>query len=101
VAFAGFGFRQSRAEHPIIATGILQSPGFALAEPRQRDGQSRGLFGLAAGAYYLTRVPGHTLAESGAILAAGAAGAVLASRSAVVSSSVWSLPRGWRSRVPP
>ena len=29
--------------------------------------------------YYLTRIPGHTLAESGAILAAGAAGAVLAS----------------------
>jgi MFS family permease len=79
VAFTGFGFRQSRAENPIIATKILKSPGFALLN------LISVLTSLAAFSvwllvpYYLTRIPGHTLTESGAILAAGAAGAVLAS----------------------
>jgi MFS family permease len=78
VAFAGFAFRQYHAEHPIIAIKILKLPGFAQLN------LISVLTNLAAFSvwllvpYYLTRVPGHTLAESGAILAAGAAGAVLA-----------------------
>ncbi len=78
VAFAGFAFRQYHAEHPIIAIKILKLRGFAQLN------LISVLTNLAAFSvwllvpYYLTRVPGHTLAESGAILAAGAAGAVLA-----------------------
>jgi MFS family permease len=77
-ALAAFVFRQSRAEHPIIAIEILRLPGFALLN------LVSVLTNLAAFSvwllvpYYLIRIPGHSLAESGAILAAGAAGAVLA-----------------------
>src|SRR5260221_1784612 len=79
VAFAGFGFRQSRAEHPIIATGILKSPGFALLNLVSVTANLAAFSVWLLVPYYLTRMPGHTLAESGAILASGAAGAVLAS----------------------
>ncbi len=79
MAFAGFGFRQSRAEHPIIATGILKSPGFALLNLVSVTANLAAFSVWLLVPYYLTRMPGHTLAESGAILASGAAGAVLAS----------------------
>src|SRR5260221_8300497 len=79
VAFAGFGFRQSRAEYPIIATGILKSPGFALLNLVSVTANLAAFSVWLLVPYYLTRMPGHTLAESGAILASGAAGAVLAS----------------------
>jgi MFS family permease len=79
VAFAGFGFRQSRAEYPIIATKVLKSPGFALLNLVSVTANLAAFSVWLLVPYYLTRIPGHTLAESGAILAAGAAGAVLAS----------------------
>jgi MFS family permease len=78
VAFAGFGFRQSRAERPIIAPEILKSPGFALLNLVSVTANLAAFSVWLLVPYYLTRIPGHTLAESGAILAAGAAGAVLA-----------------------
>ena len=77
-AFAGFIFRQSRAEHPIIAIEILKSPGFALVNLVSVLANLAAFSVWLLVPYYLTRMPGHTLAESGAILAAGAAGAVLA-----------------------
>jgi MFS family permease len=77
-AFAGFIFRQSRAEHPIIAIEILKSPGFALVNLVSVLANLAAFSVWLLVPYYLTRIPGHTLAESGAILAAGAAGAVLA-----------------------
>ncbi len=78
-AFAGFGFRQSRAEHPIVATKIIASPGFLLLNLVSVTANLAAFSVWLLVPYYLTRIPGHTLAESGAILAAGAAGAVLAS----------------------
>ena len=78
VALAGFGFRQSRARHPIIAADILTSPGFALLNLVSVLANLAAFSVWLLVPYYLTRVPGHTLAESGAILATGAAGAVLA-----------------------
>lgn len=78
VALAGFGFRQSRAEHPIIAPRILKAPGFALLNFVSVTANLAAFSVWLLVPYYLTRVPGHTLAESGAILATGAAGAVLA-----------------------
>ena len=77
-ALAGFGFRQSRAEHPIIAPRILKAPGFALLNFVSVTANLAAFSVWLLVPYYLTRVPGHTLAESGAILATGAAGAVLA-----------------------
>ncbi len=78
-ALVGFGFRQSRAEHPIIATKDLKSPGFALLNLVSVMANLAAFSVWLLVPYYLTRMPGHTLVESGAILAAGAAGAVLAS----------------------
>jgi len=78
-ALAAFAFRQSRAERPIIALEILKSPGFALLNLISVTTNLAAFSVWLLVPYYLTRVPGHTLAESGAILAAGAAGAVLAS----------------------
>jgi MFS family permease len=77
-AFAGFGFRQARGEYPIIATKVLRSPGFALLNLISVTANLAAFSVWLLVPYYLTRIPGHTLAESGAILAAGAAGAVLA-----------------------
>jgi MFS family permease len=79
LALASFIFRQSRSEHPIISMEILRLPGFALLN------LISVLANLAAFSiwllvpYHLARIQGYSLAESGAILAAGAAGAVLAS----------------------
>jgi len=78
VAFAAFMVRESRAARPIIAVGILKLPGFALLN------LVSVLANLAAFSiwllvpYFLARVPGYALTESGAILATAAAGAVLA-----------------------
>jgi len=78
LAFAAFMFRESRAPRPIIAVEILMQPGFALLN------LVSVLLNLAAFSvwllvpYFLARVPGYSLTESGAILATAAAGAVLA-----------------------
>jgi MFS family permease len=78
LAFACFAFRQSHAERPIIAKEVFKLPGFALLN------LVSVLVNIAAFSvwllvpYYLTQVPGYTLTEGGAILAAGAAGAALA-----------------------
>jgi MFS family permease len=78
LAFAAFIFRESRAPRPIIAVEILMQPGFALLN------LVSVLLNLAAFSvwllvpYFLARVPGYSLTESGAILATAAAGAVLA-----------------------
>jgi MFS family permease len=77
-AFAAFISRERRAARPIIAVEILKTPGFALLNVVSV------LVNLAAFSvwllvpYFLARVPGYTLTESGMILTAAAAGAVLA-----------------------
>ncbi len=77
-AFAAFIFRETRAARPVIAVEVLRQPGFALLN------LVSVLVNLAAFSvwllvpYFLARVPGYTLTESGIILAAAAAGAVLA-----------------------
>jgi MFS family permease len=78
LAFAAFIFRESRAARPIIAVEILKDPGFALLN------LVSVLVNLAAFSvwllvpYFLARVPGASLTESGVILATAAAGAALA-----------------------
>ena len=78
LAFAAFIFREKRAVRPIIAVEILRQPGFALLN------LVSVLLNLAAFSvwllvpYFLARVPGYSLTESGAILATAAAGAALA-----------------------
>jgi MFS family permease len=77
-AFAAFAFREQRAARPIIAVDILKQPGFPLLNVISV------LVNLAAFSvwmlvpYFLARVPGYGLTESGIILATAAAGAVLA-----------------------
>jgi MFS family permease len=78
VAFAGFAFRQSRAERPIIAMDVLKLPGFALLNFVSVLANLAAFSVWLLVPYYLARMPGYTLAEGGAILAAGAAGAALA-----------------------
>ena len=78
LAFAGFFFRQSRAERPIIAIEVLRLPGFALLNLVSVLANIAAFSVWLLVPYYLTRVSGYALAESGAILAAAAAGAVLA-----------------------
>lgn len=77
-AFAGFIFRQSRAERPIIDFEVLRLPGFAVLNLVSVLANIAAFSVWLLVPYYLTRVSGYTLAESGAILASGAAGAVLA-----------------------
>jgi MFS family permease len=78
VAFAAFIFRESRAARPVIAVEILRQPSFALLN------LVSVLANLAAFSiwllvpYFLARVPGYALTESGIILAMAAAGTVLA-----------------------
>ena len=78
LAFAAFVFREKRAARPIIAVEILTQPGFALLN------LVSVLLNLAAFSvwllvpYFLARVPAYSLTESGAILAAAAAGAAVA-----------------------
>ena len=77
LAFAAFIVREKRAARPIIAVDRLANPGFALLN------LVSVLVNLAAFsvwllvAYFLARVPSYSLTESGAILAAAAAGAAL------------------------
>jgi MFS family permease len=78
LAFAGFVLRQSRAERPIIALAVFRLPGFAMLNLVSVLTNIAAFSVWLLVPYYLARVPGYSLAESGAILAAGAAGAVLA-----------------------
>ena len=77
-AFAGFILRESRAERPIIHFDVFQLPGFAMLNVVSVLTNVAAFSVWLLVPYYLTRVTGYTLAESGAILASGAAGAVLA-----------------------
>ncbi len=78
LAFAGFAFRQSRAERPIIAMDVLKLPGFALLNLVSVLANLAAFSVWLLVPYYLARVPPYSLTEGGAILAAGAAGAALA-----------------------
>jgi MFS family permease len=78
LAFAGFAFRQSRAERPIIAMDVLKLPGFALLNLVSMLANLAAFSVWLLVPYYLARVPSYSLTEGGAILAAGAAGAALA-----------------------
>ena len=71
-------FRQSRAERPIIAMGVLKLPGFALLNLVSVLANLAAFSVWLLVPYYLARVPHYSLTEGGAILAAGAAGAALA-----------------------
>ena len=77
-AFAAFIFREQRAARPIIAVEILRLPGFALLNLVSVLANLGAFSVWLLVPYALARVPGHSLTESGAILAAAAAGAVLA-----------------------
>ncbi len=79
LALAGFVFRQSRSEHPIISIEILRLPGFALLNLVSVLANLAAFSVWLLVPYHLARIQGYSLTESGAILAAGAAGAVLAS----------------------
>ena len=78
VAFAAFVFRERRAARPIIAVDVLRRPGFALLNLVSVLANLAAFSVWLLVPYFLARVPGYTLTESGAILAAAAAGAVLA-----------------------
>ena len=78
-ALAGFIFRQSRSEHPIISIEILRLPGFALLNLVSVLANLAAFSVWLLVPYHLARIPDYSLTESGAILATGAAGAVLAS----------------------
>jgi len=77
-AFAAFIFRESRAARPIIAVEILRAPGFALLNLVSVLANLAAFSVWLLVPYFLARVPGYTLTESGIILATAAAGAVLA-----------------------
>ena len=70
--------RESRAARPIIAVDILRLPGFALLNLVSVLANLAAFSVWLLVPYFLARVPGYALTESGAILAAAAAGAVLA-----------------------
>jgi EmrB/QacA subfamily drug resistance transporter len=78
VAFAGFIFRQSRAARPIIDFAVFRLPGFAMLNLVSVLANLAAFSVWLLVPYYLTRVTGYSLGESGAILASGALGAVLA-----------------------
>ena len=77
-AFAGFFVRQSRAARPIIDFAVFRLPGFAVLNLVSVLANIAAFSVWLLVPYYLTRIGGYSLAESGAILASGAAGAVLA-----------------------
>ena len=77
-AFAAFVFRESRAARPIIAVEVLRQPGFALLNLVSVLANLAAFSVWLLVPYFLARVPGYTLTESGIILATAAAGAVLA-----------------------
>jgi len=78
LAFAGFIFRQSRAIRPIIDFAVFRLPGFAILNLVSVLANLAAFSVWLLVPYYLTRVTGYSLGESGAILASGAAGVVLA-----------------------
>jgi len=78
MAFASFAFRQSRAERPIIRVEVFKLPGFALLNVVSVLANVAAFSVWLLVPYYLARIPGYSLTEGGAILAAGAAGAALA-----------------------
>jgi MFS family permease len=78
VAFAAFIFRESRAARPIIPVEILGQPGFALLNLVSVLANLAAFSVWLLVPYFLARVPGYTLTESGVILATAAAGTVLA-----------------------
>jgi MFS family permease len=78
LTFAGFAFRQSRAERPIIRVEVFKLPGFALLNLVSVLANVAAFSVWLLVPYYLARVSAYTLTEGGAILAAGAAGAALA-----------------------
>ncbi len=78
MAFAAFIFRERRAARPIIAVDVLRRPGFALLNLVSVLANLAAFSVWLLVPYFLARVPGYTLTGSGAILAAAAAGAVLA-----------------------
>ena len=77
-AFAVFIFRESRAVRPIIDFEVFRLPGFAMLNFVSVLANLAAFSVWLLMPYYLTRVSGYTLAESGAILASGAAGAAVA-----------------------
>ena len=79
LALAGFILGQSRAEQPIISIEILRLPGFAVLNLVSVLANLAAFSVWLLVPYHLARIQGYSLAQSGAILAAGAAGAVLAS----------------------
>lgn len=78
-ALAGFVIRQSRAKRPIINLAIFRLPRFALVNVVSVTANLAAFSVWLLVPYYLTRMTGYSLAESGAVLASGAAGVVLAS----------------------
>lgn len=78
LSFAGFVFRQSGAARPIIDFAVFRLPGFAALNLVSVLANLAAFSVWLLVPYYLTRVSGYSLGESGAILASGAAGAVLA-----------------------
>jgi MFS family permease len=77
VAFAAFIFRESRAARPIIALEILRRPGFALLNLVSVLANLAAFSVWLLVPYFLARVPGYSLTESGVILATAAAGAAV------------------------
>jgi MFS family permease len=76
--FAAFIFRESRAARPIIAVEILKAPGFALLNLVSVLANLAAFSVWLLVPYFLARVPGYGLTESGIILASAAAGTILA-----------------------
>src|SRR5215475_3827184 len=76
--FAAFIFRESRAARPIISVEILKAPGFALLNLVSVLANLAAFSVWLLVPYFLARVPDYGLIEDGIILAAAAAGAVLA-----------------------
>ena len=77
-AFAAFIYRESRAARPIISVETLKQPGFALLNLVSVLANLAAFSVWLLVPYFLARVPGYSLTESGIILATAAAGAVLA-----------------------
>jgi EmrB/QacA subfamily drug resistance transporter len=77
-AFAVFVFRESRAVRPIVDFEVFRLPGFAMLNFVSVLANLGAFSVWLLTPYYLTRVSGYALAESGAILASGAAGAAAA-----------------------
>jgi MFS family permease len=77
-ALAGFAVRQSRAARPIIDFAVFRLPGFVTLNLVSVATNLAAFSVWLLVPYYLSRVPGLALSESGAILASGAAGGALA-----------------------